>query len=92
MRTLEQDSKLTENGAEAGIENLAELQCRNKAKDDEVCINIPLQDWLRSPGHVPWKLIQVSNADRTDDFEFNESKFLLSLCRYGMCNKLGGNI
>ncbi len=88
MRMLQQSNAIPHGDAEPSLDNLLELQHRNEAKDQEACVNMQLQDVLRGPGHVAWKLIQELKEDRTNDFEFND-KFLLSLCTYGRWNKLG---
>jgi len=78
MRTQEPGNRTsTPDTAELSIEHLPELQCRNEAKDEAVCVNIPLADVLQGPGHVAWKLIQDIKNDPSNNFEFNEEQILV---------------
>ena len=64
----------TETNAEVDLNDLLQLQARNQAKDNEQCINMPLEEVLRGPGHVAWKLIQGVKEDSSNNFEFNEEQ------------------
>jgi hypothetical protein len=77
MRMLQNSNAIPQDDAEPSLDNLLELQHRNEAKDQEPCVNMLLQDVLRGPGHVAWKLIQELKEDRTSDFEFNEEQILV---------------
>ena len=61
-----------EDDADLDLNDLLQLRARNEAKDNEQCINMPLEDILRGPGHVAWKLIQGVKEDPQNPFEFNE--------------------
>jgi hypothetical protein len=78
LRTHQQgDDKLPQDATEPSIEQLHLLQSRNEAKDQEDCVLVPLEDALRGPGHVAWKLIQDIKEDPANDFEFNEEQILV---------------
>ena len=64
----------TETNTEIDLDDLLQLQARNKAKDNEQCVNMPLDEVLRGPGHVAWKLIQGVKEDPDNNFEFNEEQ------------------
>ena len=55
MRAEERND--AEDDANFDLNDLMQLQARNEAKDKEECVNMPLEDILRGPGHVAWKLI-----------------------------------
>ena len=82
LRVQEQsrDTRLGDD-AEPSVEDIIELQLRNQAKDDEACVIVPLEDALKGPGHVAWKLIQDCKSDSTDAVEFNAEQILvIALC------------
>ena len=62
---------------EMGLEELLELQRRNEERENEECICVPLEDVLRGPGHVAWKLIKDIKDNPDSDFEFNEEQILV---------------
>ena len=69
--------------AEPSIEHILQLHGRNQDKDKEACVMVPLDDALKGPGHVAWKLIQDIKNDATNDFEFNEEQILvIALCTW----------
>ena len=63
-----------EDYADLDLNDLLQLRARNEAKDNEHCINMPLEDILRGPGHVAWKFLQGVKKDREKPFEFNEEQ------------------
>ena len=63
--------------AEPSIEDIQQLHIRNRAKDEEGCVAVPLEDALKGPGHVAWKLIQDIKNDASTDFAFNEEQILV---------------
>ena len=68
----------TETITEASIDDLQNLHLRNQAKEDEACVTVPLEDAMKGPGHVAWKLIQDS---KTESFAFNDEQILvIALC------------
>ena len=67
---------LEENVSESSIQDIQGLQWRNRAKDEEACLSVPLADALKGPGHVAWKLIQEINGDTSNDFAFNDEQIL----------------
>ena len=83
-----------EDDADFDLKDLLQLRARNEAKDNEQCISVPLEDMLRGPGHVAWKLIQSVKENPQNPFEFNEEQIdcIALHCRYGPWNKLGGCI
>ena len=56
------------------LNDLLQLQARNEAADNEHCVSVPLEDVLRGPGHVAWKLIQDLKAGPDNNFEFNDEQ------------------
>ena len=62
---------------EISLEELLELQRRNEERENEECICVPLEDVLRGPGHVAWKLIKDIKDNPDSDFEFNEEQILV---------------
>ena len=78
MRMQQQGAgSLEESVAEPSIQDIQQLQCRNRAKDEQACLSVPLADALKGPGHVAWKLIQDINGDASDDFAFNDEQILV---------------
>ena len=63
-----------EDHADFNLQDLLQLRARNEARDNEACVNLPLEDILRGPGHVAWKLIQSVKEKLQDSFEFNEEQ------------------
>ena len=81
MRMQQQGAgALEENVAESSIQDILDLQCRNRAKDEQACLSVPLADAVKGPGHVAWKLIQDINGDTSNDFVFNDDRFLSAWC------------
>ena len=76
---------------EMGLEELLELQRRNEERQNEDCICVPLEDVLRGPGHVAWKLIKDIKDNPTAILNSMRSKFSSSLCLFGPWSKPGGN-
>ena len=68
---------LEENVEELSIQDILELQCRNRAKDEEACLFVPLADALKGQGHVAWKPIQDINGGTSNDFAFNDEQILV---------------
>ncbi len=62
--------------ADLDLNELLQIQARTEATYNDRCVNLPLEDILRGPGHVAWKLIQ----DIKDDPD-NWSKLGESICR-----------
>ena len=63
------------------IRDRLNLQTRNQAKEEDACVMVPLEDALKGPGHVAWKLIQDTKEQSTDSFVFNDEQILLiALC------------
>ena len=58
-------------------QELVALQRRNDERDNESCVCVPLEDALRGPGHVAWKLIRDIKDNPDNDFEFNEEQILV---------------
>ena len=63
-----------EDHADFNLQDLLQLRARNEARDNEECVNLPLEDILRGPGHVAWKLIQSVKTRPQNSFEFNEEQ------------------
>ena len=63
-----------EDDADLDLNDLLQLRARNEAKENEQCINMPLEDILRGPGHVAWKLIQDIKEDLQNSFHFNSEQ------------------
>ena len=54
---------------------------RNRAKEEEACMTVPLGDALQGPGHVAWKLTQDAKNHPTERIDFNEEQLLvIALC------------
>ena len=51
-----------------------DLQLRNQFKEDEACVAVPLEDALKGPGHVAWKLIQDAERHSEGSFAFNDEQ------------------
>jgi hypothetical protein len=63
---------------EASIGDLQDLQLRNNTKENDACVTVPLEDSMKGPGHVAWKLIQDA---KTESFAFNDEQILvIALC------------
>ena len=85
QRAVAKEMRMQQQGAGASEENVTEsslqdiqgLQWRNRAKDEEACLSVPLADALKGPGHVAWKLIQEINGDTSNDFAFNDEQILV---------------
>ena len=71
-----QEPNDAEDDANLDLSDLLQLRARNEAKDNEQCVNMPLDDILRGPGHVAWKLIQDLKEDPDGNFEFNDEQIL----------------
>ena len=76
-----------ENSADANTEpslrELLDLHTRNEAKEEDACVVVPLEDALKGPGHVAWKLIQDAKNQSADSFAFNDEQILLiALCTW----------
>ncbi len=56
------------------LHEVLQLQARNEAKDNEHCVSLPLEDILRGPGHVAWKLIQDLKENPNSNFEFRDEQ------------------
>ena len=69
-----QEPNDVEDDANFDLNDLLQLRARNEAKDKEQCVNMPLDDILRGPGHVAWQLIQGVKKDLQNPFEFNEEQ------------------
>ena len=73
----------TDTTAELSLRDLLDLQTRNQAKEEDACVTVPLEDALKGPGHVAWKLIQAAKNQSTDSFAFNDEQILLiALCTW----------
>jgi hypothetical protein len=81
MRTQQANAENdTGPAAEPSLRELLDLQTRNQAKEEDACVIVPLEDAMRGPGHVAWKLIQDA---KTDSFAFNDEQILLiALCTW----------
>ena len=55
---------------------LLQFHARNEARDDEECVSLPLENVLRGPGHVAWKLIQDMKENPDSNFVFNDAHIL----------------
>jgi len=82
MRMQQQSSdNHQEDTKELDVENLQQLQHRNHVKDEQACVSVPLEDAMKGPGHVAWKLIEDAKNDPEDDFEFNGEQILvIAIC------------
>ena len=70
-----------ETEAEPSLRDLLHLHTRNQSKAEDACVVVPLEDALKGPGHVAWKLIQDAKKQSTDSFSFNDEQILLiALC------------
>ena len=73
----------TDTTAETSLRELLDLQTRNQAKEEDACVAVPLEDALKGPGHVAWKLIQDAKNQSTDSFAFNDEQIrLIALCTW----------
>ena len=83
MRQQQQQNRnsVQEDAAEPSIENIMDLHLRNRAREDEACMTVPLEDAVQGPGHVAWKLIQDARNHPTESIDFNEEQLLvIALC------------
>ena len=69
-----QESNKKEDTAELNLNDWLQLRERNEAKEEEQCVNMPLEEIHRGPGHVAWKLIQSVKERPEKPFEFNEEQ------------------
>ena len=66
---------------EACIEGIVELHLRNRAREEEACMTVPLENAVQGPGHVAQKLIQDAKNHPTQSICFNEEQLLvIALC------------
>ena len=73
----------TDTTAETSLRELLDLQTRNRAKEEDACVAVPLEDALKGPVHVAWKLVQDAKNDSEDSFAFNDEQIgLISLCTW----------
>ena len=82
LRTQQQNSDdHQEDTTEIDVESMRQLQYRNQVKDEQECMQVPLEDAMKGPGHVAWKLIEAAKNESKDDFEFNEEQMLvIAIC------------
>ena len=70
----QQNNKKDQDEDNVDLDAFLELCARNEARDNEHCVTLPLDDILRGPGHVAWKLIQNLKDDAGNNFEFNDEQ------------------
>ena len=67
--------------SEPSLRELLNLQTRKQAEEEYACVIVPLEDALKGPGRVAWKLIEDTKEQSTDSFVFNDEQILLiALC------------
>ena len=83
MRQQQQQNRnsVQEDATEPSIENVMDLHLRNRAREEEACMTVPLEDAVQGPGHVARKLIQDARNHPTESIDFNEEQLLvIALC------------
>ena len=75
MRQRQQNRNSVQEGAtEPGIEDIMDLHLRNRAREEEACMMVSLEDAVQGPGHVAWKLIQDARNHPTETIGFTEEQ------------------
>lgn len=63
------------------IEDIMDLQFRNRAREKEASMKVSLEDAVGGPGNVVWKLIQDARNHPTESIGFNEDqRLVIALC------------